>query len=98
MHSPAGLDIGGRTAAEIALSVLAELVSRAAGRRSGTAAGRGPAHHGVDPVCGMTVAAVDSSPHVTSTATTWFVLRGLPDRVPRRPGPVCRLDPGAYLP
>ena len=36
VHSPAGLDIGGRTAAEIALSVLAELVAerRAAERHA----------------------------------------------------------------
>ena len=40
VHSPAGLDIGGRTAAEIALSVLAELVAGAAGRRNGRRARR----------------------------------------------------------
>jgi xanthine dehydrogenase accessory factor len=72
VHSPAGLDIGARTAAEIALSVLTELVAerRAAERRQ-------PAPHApasaVDPVCGMTVAAVDSSPHVAvDGTTTWF--------------------------
>ena len=63
VHSPAGLDIGGRTAAEIALSVLAELVAerRAAERHAPAAGAR---RRAVDPVCGMTVAAVDSSPHV----------------------------------
>ena len=36
VHSPAGLDIGGRTAAEIALSVLAEIVQeRRAAERHG---------------------------------------------------------------
>jgi xanthine dehydrogenase accessory factor len=72
VHSPAGLDIGARTAAEIALSVLTELVAerRLAERRQ-------PAPHApasaVDPVCGMTVAAVDSSPHaVVDGTTTWF--------------------------
>ncbi len=71
VHSPAGLDIGGRTAAEIALSVLAELVAerRAAERH---APARVPAT-AVDPVCGMTVAAVDTSPHATvDSVTRWF--------------------------
>ena len=75
VHSPAGLDIGGRTAAEIALSVLAELVAeRRAAERHAPAA---PPATAVDPVCGMTVAAVDSSPHVTvDGVTTWFCCTG----------------------
>jgi xanthine dehydrogenase accessory factor len=75
VHSPAGLDIGGRTAAEIALSVLAELVAeRRAAERHAPAAVPASA---VDPVCGMTVAAVDSSPHVTIDGiTTWFCCAG----------------------
>jgi xanthine dehydrogenase accessory factor len=75
VHSPAGLDIGGRTAAEIALSVLAELVAeRRAAERHAPAA---PPASAVDPVCGMTVAAVDSSPHVTvDGVTTWFCCSG----------------------
>jgi xanthine dehydrogenase accessory factor len=76
VRSPAGLDLGGRTAAEIALSVLAEIV---AGRRSAekvAAAPAGPAS-ARDPVCGMTVAAVDSSPHATVDGiTTWFCCEG----------------------
>jgi xanthine dehydrogenase accessory factor len=77
VHSPAGLDIGGRTAAEIALSVLAELVAeRRAAERHAPAAPATPTS-GVDPVCGMTVAAVDSSPHVTvDGTTTWFCCEG----------------------
>src|SRR4051794_29449740 len=68
VHSPAGLDIGGRTAAEIALSVLAEIVAvrRAAERHAPAAV---PASAG-DPVCGMTGAAGDSSPHGTHHRTT----------------------------
>jgi len=76
VHSPAGLDIGARTAAEIALSVLTELVGerRAAERHAPAAAV--PASV-IDPVCGMTVAAVDSSPHVTiDGTTTWFCGEG----------------------
>jgi xanthine dehydrogenase accessory factor len=78
VHSPAGLDIGGRTAAEIALSVLAEIVAerRAAERHAAATAPAAPAR-AVDPVCGMTVAAVDASPHVTiDGVTTWFCCPG----------------------
>jgi xanthine dehydrogenase accessory factor len=81
VHSPAGLDIGGRTAAEIALSVLAQVVQerRAAERHAPASVARAPAEpvRAVDPVCGMTVAAVDASPHVTiDGVTTWFCCEG----------------------
>ena len=75
VHSPAGLDIGGRTAAEIALSVLAEVVQerRAAERHAMPAA----PERAVDPVCGMTVAPVDATPHaVVDGRTTWFCCEG----------------------
>jgi xanthine dehydrogenase accessory factor len=77
VHSPAGLDIGARTAAEIALSVLAELVAeRRAAERHAPGQAAAPAS-AVDPVCGMTVAAVDSSLHVTvDGTTTWFCCAG----------------------
>jgi xanthine dehydrogenase accessory factor len=89
VHSPAGLDIGGRSAAEIALSVLAEIVSeRRLAERVLAAAPPEPAR-AVDPVCGMTVAPVDSSPHATVDGVpTWFCCEG------------CRTtflaDPGRY--
>jgi xanthine dehydrogenase accessory factor len=76
VHSPAGLDIGGRTAAEIALSVLAEIVQerRAAERHGAPAAAP---ERAVDPVCGMTVAAVDSSAHATVNGVPrWFCCDG----------------------
>jgi xanthine dehydrogenase accessory factor len=75
VHSPAGLDIGGRTAAEIALSVLAEIVADRRARER-TAPAPTPIS-AVDPVCGMTVAAVDSTPHATvDGGTTWFCCDG----------------------
>ena len=76
VHSPAGLNIGARTAAEIALSVLTELVAerRSAERHAPASA---PPASAIDPVCGMTVAAVDGSPHVTvDGTTTWFCCAG----------------------
>jgi xanthine dehydrogenase accessory factor len=76
VHSPAGLDIGGRTAAEIALSVLAEIVQerRAAERHGAPAA---TIERAVDPVCGMTVAAVEGTAHATVDGVTrWFCCDG----------------------
>jgi xanthine dehydrogenase accessory factor len=74
IHSPAGLDIGARTAPEIALSIMSEIVSlrpRPSGRPvseaepvTGTA---------IDPVCGMTVAPVESSLHLDHDGRrVWF--------------------------
>jgi xanthine dehydrogenase accessory factor len=57
VHTPAGLDIGARTPAEIALSVYAELISERPGPARGERpAATEPAFEATDPVCGMTVA------------------------------------------
>jgi xanthine dehydrogenase accessory factor len=54
VHTPAGLDIGAETPAEIALAILAEIVAL---RRSGDAgADDVPVGVAIDPVCGMEVA------------------------------------------
>jgi xanthine dehydrogenase accessory factor len=80
---PAGADIGAQTPAEIALSILATVVSVRRGKRDATAQGASlpvveaelasPAPAlAIDPICGMTVAAVESTPHVEHDGETVY--------------------------
>lgn len=72
VRTPAGLDIGARTAPEIALSVLAEIVEL----RPRQAVDAGPAApviaEAVDPVCGMTVAVTPSALRDEDGGETWY--------------------------
>ncbi|WP_336710896.1 XdhC family protein [Arthrobacter sp. USHLN218] len=73
VHCPAGLALGARTPAETALSILAELVAER--RLRSPAPSLQPAAApatAVDPVCGMSVAAVDASLHAEHAGTTVY--------------------------
>jgi xanthine dehydrogenase accessory factor len=74
VHTPAGLDIGAHSPPEVALSILAEIVAT---RDRPVVDARHPppqvAATTVDPVCGMTVAAATTSPHVeTADGIVYF--------------------------
>jgi xanthine dehydrogenase accessory factor len=56
LETPAGIDIGARTAPEIALSILARIIAVRRGMETRTPASA------VDPVCGMTIAVTGDTP------------------------------------
>ena len=76
VRTPAGLDIGAQTAEEIALSILAEIVSVRRAQQTLPAPGTS-----IDPVCGMEVVAAPPSPHVERDGrAVWFCSEGCRER------------------
>lgn len=70
VHTPAGLDIGARTAPEIAVSIYAQLIADRPTRTRGTRTP--PPETAIDPVCGMTVMTAHSPSRTHDGRTWWF--------------------------
>jgi xanthine dehydrogenase accessory factor len=75
VRAPAGLDLGKLPNQEIAVAILAELVSlRASGELEGggTAEAAAPRHEEIDPVCGMTVDVADARYRTAHDGRTYY--------------------------
>lgn len=88
LECPAGIEIGARTPPEIALTILARIVevrrSDAYSPPVSQGAEGAPPALAVDPICGMTVAALPSTPHVEHDGqTVYFCCAACKDRYER---------------
>ena len=72
VHTPAGLDIGARTPADIAISILAEIVATRTAHAPAAAAVTA-----IDPVCGMEVVVSPATPQLDGV---YFCCEGCRDR------------------
>jgi xanthine dehydrogenase accessory factor len=83
VRTPVGLDIGARTAEEIALSIMADLVRavRVDGVRAVPASPVAQPVQVIDPICGMTVVVDVDTPHaLDADGDHWFCGTGCRDR------------------
>jgi xanthine dehydrogenase accessory factor len=83
VHTPAGIEIGAQTPAEIALSILAQVVRaiRVEGLTNKIGAAATQPLLAVDPICGMSVVVVADTPHLLLDGVDhWFCNPGCRDR------------------
>jgi xanthine dehydrogenase accessory factor len=78
VHAPAGLDLGSIDHIEIAVAILADLVTRrASGEWRAAETGRAPRTEVADPVCGMTVVVDAAAQHLDHDGQAyWFCSEG----------------------